>query len=64
MTKKKPVPQGKPRKSRKPTKQHLVFADKYIELGSIEKAAFEGKAESARTRIFTDWSEDIIPWFG
>lgn len=39
MTRKKPVPQGKARKSRKPTKQQLVFADKYIELGSIEKAA-------------------------
>lgn len=64
MTKKEPVPQGKPRKSRKPTKQHLVFADKYIELGSIEKAALEGKAESVGTRMFTDWSEDIIPWFG
>lgn len=64
MRKKKPITQGKARKTRKPTKQQLVFDDKYIELGSIEKAALEGKAESARTRIFADWSEDIISWFG
>jgi len=33
------TPHKKEKKSRKPTKQQMVFADKYIELGSIERAA-------------------------
>lgn len=37
MAKAKKKPQT--RKVRKPTKQQMVFADKYIELGTIEKAA-------------------------
>ena len=54
MRKKKPITQGKARKTRKPTKHQLVFYYKYIEL-VYEKTVLESKAESVGTRISTDW---------